>query len=265
MKISFIICYSSTWPMTIFDKECWPKIDVNLDKKILSNTNLLIKQILNFNSIDKEVILIDNSNDFKTDIIDKNLKVIEGVGDLILNPIKESQINQASVTAMAYDIGIENATGDYLIIQHNDTEYLEQFSDFKTFFGDITNFLEKQSLQYITIDAKPSKYNTPGINYYADCYWFLCRRNFYQKHNIKVGWLKGDNNHDATIECMKKNLRFLHLPGYYELGLAKEFKRTLIKNYPALKNDSRNIHCFNGVPFIAHYKGGTGLKKLQSL
>ena len=35
MKISFIICYSSTWPMTVFDKEAHPEADKELDKKIL--------------------------------------------------------------------------------------------------------------------------------------------------------------------------------------------------------------------------------------
>ena len=46
MKISFIICYSSTTPMTIFDKKSWPKPNIELDKAILKATNKLLSQII---------------------------------------------------------------------------------------------------------------------------------------------------------------------------------------------------------------------------
>lgn len=259
MKISFIICYSSTWPMTVFDKESWPEIDVNLDKKILSNTNLLIKQILNFNNIDKEVILIDNSNDFKTDIIDKNLKVVKGIADTLSTYNELSTDNQAEITAKAYNIGIEQASGDYFILQHNDTYYLEDFTDFKFFFRDIIKYLNDNKLEYITIDAKPSKSPRPEENYFADCYWFLCKNDFYKKHNIYVDWELGDNNHMATIVCNEKNLPYLHLPGFYEINLHQDYLESLKKNYPRLGRLSHNIHSFAGVPFLLHFKGGTGL------
>ena len=65
MKVSFIICYSSTKPMTIFDPSSWKKRNSELEEKILLSTNNLIKQILTI-PIDKEILLMDNSGDFKT-------------------------------------------------------------------------------------------------------------------------------------------------------------------------------------------------------
>jgi len=45
MKVSYIICYSSTWPMTKFDPTSWQEPDLELDKKILNQTNKLLQQI----------------------------------------------------------------------------------------------------------------------------------------------------------------------------------------------------------------------------
>ena len=64
--------------MTVFDKEMHPEVDKELDKKILEQTNRLIKQILGFRNLAKEIILVDNSNDFVTDINSDHLFVIKG-------------------------------------------------------------------------------------------------------------------------------------------------------------------------------------------
>ena len=94
MKISFIICYSSTWPMTVFDKEMHPEVDKELDEKILKQTNRLIRQILGFTNLNKEVILIDNSDDFVTDIVSDHLFIYKGA------KVSE-KTNQAKITAEA--------------------------------------------------------------------------------------------------------------------------------------------------------------------
>ena len=65
---------------------------------------------------------------------------------------------------------------------------------------DAVSTLEENNYEYITIDKRPLKDATfKGMNYFADCYWFLCRKDFYTKHNIWVDWCRGDNNHLATI------------------------------------------------------------------
>lgn len=256
MKISFIICYSSTWPMTVFDKEAHPEADKELDKKILKQTNRLIKQILGFTGLNKEVILIDNSGDFVTDIDSDHLFVLKGA------EVSE-KTNQAKITADAYDIGIKRAKGTHLVIQHNDTQYLTDYYSPDELFVDLVRTLDDFRLEYITVDAKPAKVADQDENFYADCYWFLCKSDFYTKHDIKVGHLKGDNNHDATITCLKKGLKFLHLPGYYELsGLAMNHTINLRRTYPGLTKLDGNIHTFLNIPFLYHYKGGTGLGNL---
>ena len=78
MKISFIICYSSTWPMSIFDSKSWSEPDLELDKKILDQTNNLIKQILSWKHLNKEVILVDNSDDFISEVVDpEQLRIVK--------------------------------------------------------------------------------------------------------------------------------------------------------------------------------------------
>lgn len=258
MKISFIICYSSTTPMTIFDKKSWPKPNIELDKAILKATNKLLSQIIEID-LYKEILLLDNSGDFKTDIVSDQLKIINTYKEVK----KDLEIkNQAQVTAEAYNIGLFNATGNYIIIQHNDTEYLNEYYPTRDFLLDAIDKLNGEKYGYITVDAKPSKSGNPENNFYADCYWFLCNGTFYADHRINVDYKNGDNNHLATITCREKQIKYLHLPGYYEIGLGEHHKMMLKKDYPGLFRSPYNIHTYNGIPFLKHYKGGTGLKRL---
>jgi hypothetical protein len=257
MKISFIICYSSTWPMTVFDNRSWPESDLELDKKILYQTNTLIKQILSFKHLNKQIILVDNSDDFVPEVIDPaQLKIVKGTKIT-------SNSNQAKVTAEAYNIGMSYADGTHYILQHNDTQYLTNYYHPNDLFVDLVKTLDEFRLEYITIDAKPSKISDQDENFYADCYWFLCKSDFYKKHDIDVDYLNGDNNHQATITCLQKGLKFLHLPGYYELnGLGMNHTIHLRRNYSGLVRLTGNVHSFLNTPFLYHYKGGTGLKNL---
>lgn len=279
MKISFIVCYSSTKPMTVFDSKSWPVRDSNLDQIVSQSTNKLIKQILEI-PVEKEVLLMDNSGDFITDIIDKDLTVIkthgswtdsefkenlhlfENIKDRIVTTFKSN--DQAQTTALAYNHGINIATGDYIILQHNDTQYLFNEYPKDKVLPDAIKLLEDNNYEYLSIDKKPSKETSPkGIDYFADCYWFLCRGDFYKKHNCWVDWGRGDNNHLATIRCYEKKLPYLHLPGFYEGHYkpeGEEFKKQIKLKYPQFNNTSRNIHTLNDIPFLIHCKGGTGLK-----
>ena len=280
MKVSFIICYSSTKPMTIFDPSRWKKRNSKLEEKILLTTNNLIKQILTL-PVDKEILLMDNSGDFKTDIVDKDLIITKTHGAWTDEEFKDNinnfsnvkdkfntkfkQSNQAETTALAYNHGISLATGDYLIISHNDIEYLFDYYSKDEIINDLIAYLENNKLEYITVDKKPRKECSPeGYEFFADCYWFLCRGNFYKKHDIWVDWIRGDNNHLATISCIDKKLPFEHLRGYYEKKSIERhnFGNFIRKKYPELFYSGKNFHIFNNKLFLAHIKGGTGLEKL---
>ena len=294
MKVSYIICYSSTWPMTKFDPTSWQESDLELDKKILNQTNKLLQQIYTIPG-EKEIILIDNSGDFILELNNKNLKIIEGFGALykkfegdknkiklqfneelkIFNISDKIEYNifkndQAQITALAYNQGIAAATGDYIIMQHNDTKYL--FDDYskETVIYDAVKMLIENDYEYLSIDKKELKstnfreYNKK-VKYCADCYWFLCRRDFFTKHNIWIDWNRGDNNHLATFTCANKNLKYKHLPGFYE-GPSKfesKFWADYFHSRYNYKTNGTRFHLLYNKPFLEHMKGGTGLRKLK--
>lgn len=301
MKVSFIIVYSQT-----FDKEYRSE---DFTKKIKIVTNKLISQIESI-PIEKEIILMDNDGDFTPFDDFKNLKIIKSIGSYLdsyenlkyfiddniewLSNIKDinlndnsvkwffSTMNEAVMTAIAFQHGIHQVNGDYIILQHNDTEYLFNYYSENEIIHDVINYLEDNNLEYITIDKKRIKNTdytefTDKIEYYADCYWFLCRSDFYSKHGIWVDWIRGDNNHLATVHCVNNGLKFEHLPGYYEMSTDEykqeytEYLNTMFDKYPDLKmkvrldDNRKNLHSFDGVPFLLHYKGGTTLRKISKM
>lgn len=279
MKVSFIICYSSTKTMAIFDTKSWPIQDTYHDESILAITKRLLEQISSI-PIEKEILLMDNTGDFPTDWEVPDLRVIPSHGSwtkeelvnnsYIFENVKENPMhypdghfgsyslelkwsNAPETTAMAYNHGLYLATGDYIVIQHNDTYYLSDGELIK----DAIDLLESESYEYITVDKKPTKQEKyEKYEYFADCYWFLCRGDFYKKHNIWVDWKRGDNNHLATITCYDKGLKYLHLPGYFG---NKEHTHEYNKSYGY--RTLFNLHTINENPFLIHIKGGTGLRK----
>ena len=165
-------------------------------------------------------------------------------------------MNHAKCLAMAYNHGIIESSGDYLVLQHNDTKYLPNFS-----MSDMLVELISKDYEYITIDKKPVKLEELSeYEYFADCYWFLCRRDFYSKHNIWVDWIRGDNNHLATITCKDKGLKYLHLPGYFE---NYEHDRSQFNNKYFFETNVGNVHVLKDRPFLLHRKGGTGLNRIH--
>jgi hypothetical protein len=287
MKVTFIVVYSSTEPNTIYDPKSWPHRDRELEDVILEGTLSLLNQISTI-PIDKEILLMDNSGDFPDDFHCDDLKVVKAYGswsdiemsenkfifdsidDII--PDKMSNSNATTSTSLAFQHGVILSTGDYIIMQHNDTEYLFDYYDKAEVILDAIELLEKNNYEYITIDKKRIKNKdyiewNDKIEYYADCYWFLCKSDFYKKHNIWVDWTRGDTNHLSTITCVNKGLKFLHLPFFYEgdeILIENDTKQKLIEfnsNYPELKTTGKNYHLLNDIPFLAHCKGGTGLRR----
>ena len=168
---------------------------------------------------------------------------------------EDTHMTHAKCLAMAYNHGIIESSGDYLVLQHNDTKYLPNFS-----MRDMLVELISKDYEYITIDKKQVKLKElEKYEYFADCYWFLCRKDFYSKHNIWVDWMKGDNNHLATITCFDKGLKYLHLPGFY--GTNETNKWDFFKKYNYNTKEGR-LHTFKDKPFIIHRKGGTGLYRI---
>ena len=279
MKISFILVYSSIKNMILMDPNCWSSKDSYYTKTILQFTKKILKQIDSLD-INKEIILLDNTGDFPNDFSLPSLKVVPSIGawnkkerednkhlfdnikdriDVFKKGIKGS--SQAELTALGFEHGLTIASGDYFILQHNDTFYLDEYYKTEKLIKDVVNTLKENNYEYITIDKKPPKETSPkGNDFFADCYWFLCRKDFYTKHNIWIDWCRGDNNHLATITCNNKNLKYLHLPGFYETFEDK--KNYYKEQYPDLVG---NVHFLNKTPFITHMKGGTGLKRYDTI
>lgn len=282
MKVSFVIVTSSTKDFVKYDP-VWKKRDFELEQAINLQTNKLLNQILRI-PIDLEVILVDNTNDFEQTVFDERIKVIPGFGyyletdsfdfdkfdyidDLHTRKVakvkfkKDTKTNHTESCSMSFNIGLQHVTGDYIILQHNDTSYLPHLYGSWDFIDDAIKLFEDGYYEFITIDKKPQKTTTlKHIPYFSDAYWFLCSSNFYKKHNIWVDWTRGDTNHLATITCYEKNLPYLFLPGFYEANsLESKAWREYNKKHIEQKVET-NIHYLNYKPFLEHHKGGTGLR-----
>ena len=264
-KISYILVWADTNSLNRIDPNHYEK-NKKVDDELLKHTLELIQQILEMNP--HEILIMDNEGNFpKQD--NPLIKVIPSYQTYDfskerpdwLNKIniddyyEDKKMNHAKCLAMAYNHGIIESSGDYLVLQHNDTKYLPNFS-----MRDMLVELISKDYEYITIDKKQVKLKElKKYEYFADCYWFLCRKDFYLKHNIWVDWIRGDNNHLATITCFDKGLKYLHLPGFFENDEHDKYDFNRKYGY-----DSRdgNVHIFNDKPFIIHRKGGTGLHRV---
>tara|TARA_E500000318_G_scaffold111983_1_gene133102 strand:- start:3394 stop:4281 length:888 start_codon:yes stop_codon:yes gene_type:complete len=289
MKISFIITWSSTVSTYGGRTVEHPyKPDPVQDEKLYKTTVNLIESISNIN-LNKEIILVDNSGDFN--YTNKFLTVLKGpqiwtdsdtMPDWLLkvkdldNLDKKDNLgiklfdphrNQAAFTSLAYQMGLEYSSGDVVVMQHNDTVYLKNFYDPTELISDISALIVKQGYSYVTVDKKHKKDSKNEIqeelDYFADLYWFMCKRDFYDRNNIYIDWIRGDSNHLATIHCYKNNLKFLHLPGFYEDKSLYYKPEVLDRYFPVLSKMRANIHTFNDIPFLLHYKGGTGLNSIS--
>lgn len=283
MKVSFIVVFATTEGSHLTIKDDSFPSNPEVDRLLIKDTKYLLQQIESI-PIEKEILLMDNTGDFPSDFSLPSLKIIESVQALYLKdkdvymtwfdkipPLKKPgqlrhHCNHTAFCSLAFQHGVESATGDYVVMQHNDTEYMFNYYSKDNIINDAISYLEENNLSYLTIDKKPPKQSsTPGVEYFADCYWFLCRRDFYDVNNIYIDWQLGDTNYLATTTCIERGLKFEHLPGFYEGQVIKEanntaeWKNNLHKKYPELLPLSVNIHTFKDIPFLLHVKGGTGL------
>ena len=255
---------------------------------VIYSTIKTIKNI-NTLKCEKEIIVVDNSHTFP-DVELPNVRVIKGWQALPLEELKEIpqfmnhrdiQLsldnfgNDTMWASMAYHLGIQESKGDYLVLQHNDTFYHRDCID------EMIEQMETEDLQYISVDNKKiwistyllsrnflDKYikdysqqtvslrpenggyvKTKKIGF-ADAYFFLCKRKFFDNYNID--WYYGDTNHGATVYCLYNDLKYLHLGPYYD-------------NPNWETEDTLHTYHYKDKPFLTHLKGGFSENKMSSV
>ena len=286
--ISFIIPFSTIEKerfLNLNEKEdLWEEND---SEKIVFST---IKTIKNINSLkcEKEILLVDNSHTWPGLKL-PNVRVIKGWQALPLEELEKipEYMNHKDIQAsldnlgcltmwvsMAFHLGTQEAKGEYVVLQHNDTFYHQDCID------EMIEQMEEEELEYISVDNKKiwistyllsrnflDKYikeysqqtvslrpanggyvNTKKLGF-ADAYFFLCKRNFFDNYN--VDWYYGDTNHGATIYCLYNDLKYLHLGPYYD-------------NPNWETPDTLHTYDYKNEPFLTHLKGGFSENKMSS-
>lgn len=272
--VSFIIpfcTYSTKDPINL---SLWKDTD---DRKIVDATIAAVNNINTVHNFDKEIIIVDNSNTFP-DLKLVNVKVVKGWQYLPIEEIKkQSNFEKYSIdnfstltmwVSMAYNIGIEHAKYDYIVLQHNDIFYHQSG------ILDLIESMDKSNYKYISIDGKKinlaaytahkkllDKYltdfkfkpfdggyvETKDLDF-ADCYFFLTKRSFFEDYF--VDWKYGDTNHGATIKCLEKGWKYKHLGPKHDNPSFKEKERL-------------HTYTLKSKPFITHLKGGFSEHKMS--
>ena len=286
--ISFIIPFSTIEKdkfLNLNEKDSiWEEND---SANIIFSTIKTIKNI-NTLKCEKEILLVDNSHTFP-DIDLPNVRVIKGLQALPLKELEKipqfmnhrdiqlSLDNLGCLTmwvSMAFHLGIQKSRGDYIVLQHNDTFYHQDCID------EMIEHMDKEELEYISVDNKKIWISTYLLNKefldkyikeytsqpvvirpenggyigtkkigFADAYFFLCKRKFFDNYNID--WYYGDTNHGATIYCLDNDLKYLHLGPYYD-------------NPNWETEDTLHTYFYKDEPFLTHLKGGFSEHKMTS-
>jgi hypothetical protein len=282
--ISFIV------PFMTIEKDKFLNINEGFEYSDSANiVDCTIKTIKNINSLkcEKEILLVDNSHTWpKIDLL--NVRVIKGWQALPLEELekipefmnhRDIQLsldnfgNDTMWASMAFHLGVQEAKGDYVVLQHNDTFYHQDCID------EMIKQLEEE-LEYISVDNKKIWISTYLLNKdfldkyikeysqqpvvirpenggyvktkkigFADAYFFLCKRKFFDNYNID--WYYGDTNHGATIYCLENDLKYLHLGPYYD-------------NPNWETEDTLHTYYYKDEPFLTHLKGGFSENKMSS-
>ena len=282
MKVSIIIPFAALTTKQTGHLDNFEETDYDITVlttiEAIRNINNILK------SIDTEIILVDNTHNFPK-ITLPNLKIVKGWQGYSEEELKQQPnfekyninvFNNSTMWAsMAYNVGIEHATGNYIICQHNDLfyhndyikemiEYLEDTkteyisADFKKMFisGYVMNkkridsclpIAYKNNVMFSPEDGGYLKTKNFGV---ADCYFFLCKKSFFDDYYVDWGF--GDTNHGATVKCLEENKRVYHLNPFYDNpNFHTPFK---YRTYHWNKND-----------FCTHLKGGFSELKCASL
>ncbi len=286
--ISFIVPFSTIEKdrfLNLNEKEdLWEENDAS---SIIYST---IKTIKNINSLkcEKEILLVDNSHTW-SEIDLPNVRVIKGWQALPIEELKQipeymnhkdiqsSLDNLGCLTmwvSMAFHLGAQEAKGEYVVLQHNDTFYHQDCID------EMIEQMEEEELEYISVDNKKIWISTYLLNKdfldkflkeytaqpvvvrpenggyvrtkkigFADAYFFLCKRKFFDNYN--VDWYYGDTNHGATIYCLFNGLNYLHLGPYHD-------------NPNWETKDTLHTYDYKDQPFLTHLKGGFSENKMSS-
>jgi hypothetical protein len=255
--ISFIIPFASKG----YNLHDWNDTDGSM---IIFSTIMAIKNINKIIDVDKEIILVDNTNSFPNIEI-PNLKIVKGLQykkEFTENEISKYKIddvtNHSMWASIAYNIGIKYSIGDYIVLQHNDIFYHQNH------LPNLLNLLKTN--EYVSIDSKhltltgylgnKDIIDSLGIDFeighenggyikqkefgLADCYFFICKKEFFNDYSVDWGY--GDTNHGATIKCLLEDKNYTHLGPFYGNS-----------NY---ETSSSNTYKFSGEDFITHLKGG---------
>ena len=284
--ISFIVPLEKDKFLNLNEKEdLWEENDAS---SIVYSTIKTIKNI-NSLKCKKEIILVDNSHTWPGVEL-PNVRVVKGWQALPVEELekipefmnhRDIQLsldnfgNDTMWASMAYHLGIQESKGDYLVLQHNDTFYHRDCID------EMIEQMETEDLQYISVDNKKiwistyllsrnflDKYikdysqqtvslrpenggyvKTKKIGF-ADAYFFLCKRKFFDNYNID--WYYGDTNHGATVYCLYNDLKYLHLGPYYD-------------NPNWETEDTLHTYHYKDKPFLTHLKGGFSENKMSSV
>lgn len=256
-----------------------PDYPITITGDIIYNTICVVKNINKKIKVDKEIILVDNTHTFPNIKMD-NLKIVKGWQALSEDEIKKQPTfekynidnfnNQTMWASMAFNVGIEHAKGDYIICQHNDIFYHNDF------ISDMISQIESESLEYISADFKKIFLSAYASNKktldkflsdftvspndgafiktkklgFADCYFFMCKKEFFDDYYID--WRYGDTNHGATIKCLENKKPFLHLEPFHD---NPNFKTSTVER----------DYYYNGKLFITHLKGGFSEDKFSYL
>ena len=299
--ISFIVPFSTIEKGGFLNlnekKALWEENDF---ASIMYSTLKTIKNINNLNC-EKEIILVDNSHTWPG-IKLPNLRVVKGwqalpVRELKNTPeymnhkdVKSSLKNIGNLTmwvSMAFHCGIQEAKGDYIVLQHNDTFYHKDRID------EIIEQMEEEKLEYISVDNKKIWISTYLLNKkfldkhiknysaqiiqmrpenggylktkklgFADAYFFLTKRKFFDNYNID--WRYGDTNHGATIYCLENDLKYLHLGPYHD---NPNWDIKDIDSYSPYTGrsvkETLHTYYYKKEPFLTHLKGGFSENKMS--
>ena len=280
--ISFIIPFCS-----IDKKEHLNIPDSWRNQNWYSMVTMTIKVIRNIEKYkgDYEIILVDNPNNWPSIGI-PNLKVIKGYQHKTKSELLDIEhftshqdysedtidwVNDTMWASYGYHVGVKEAKGDYIVLQHNDVFYHNVNK-----LDDMIEDLSIDNLQYISADSKKISLLTYMINQelfdkwideeksfspqfggilktkklgLSDAYFFLSRKEFFDDYD--VDWRYGDSNHGATMKCLEQGLKYLHLGPYYDNP-----------NFDSMDPEHFNTYYYDSVEFLSHLKGGFSENKL---
>lgn len=265
--ISFIIPFASKGD-NLYQ---WKDTDEGM---IILSTILSIKNINKTFDVPKEIILVDNTNSFPNIKMD-NLKIVKGWQYLSEDEIKKQPTferygigdltNLTMWVSMAFNIGIEHAKGDYIILQHNDIFYHEnllpnllELLEYNKYVSvdskhlTLTGYLgNKDIIDSLDIDFEIGYENGGYIKQklfgLADAFFFMSKKEFFDDYYVDWGY--GDTNHGATIKCLTNGSNFYHIGPFFGNS-----------NYIT---DTSNTYILFGKKFITHLKGGFSEHKLS--